>query len=57
MVTENQLKEGLKRGAKMKVRYTDYDEGVFTIPYLITEERIMKVINDESVDEIIIIEK
>lgn len=52
---EEMLRTAMQNGATHQVRYSDYDENQWTVPVLLTDERIDRIINDLSVIEIRII--
>ena len=47
------LNQGMNSwGARYEVQYSDYSENQWTAPVLITEDRIKKIINDNSIKNI-----
>ncbi len=41
-----------QRAAKYELQYSDYSENQWTVPVLLTEERIERIVNDFSVKNI-----
>jgi hypothetical protein len=49
------LLKAMELGCQYQIRYVDYEVGCYTMPVLLTENRINEMLSDSSVCEIFII--